>query len=116
MIANAVLNNSGACIITLVGRNFAHSRREEPGVGMLDYPQGSLHRPFIAVYFNYRGLKREDIMPAYEYECKDCKKEFVLYISLKELEEQPKIKCPSCGCDNVRKKISGFFAKTSKKS
>ncbi len=55
-------------------------------------------------------------MPAYEYECKDCKKEFVVYISLKELEEHPQIKCPGCGCDHVAKKISGFFAKTSKKS
>ncbi len=55
-------------------------------------------------------------MPAYEYECKDCKKEFIIYISLKELEENPKIKCPGCGCDHVAKKISGFFAKTAKKS
>ncbi len=55
-------------------------------------------------------------MPAYEYECRDGKKEFIIYLTLKELEEHSKIKCPSCGCDNVEKKITGFFAKTSKKS
>lgn len=55
-------------------------------------------------------------MPAYEYECKDCKKGFVVYMSLKELEGRPQIKCPGCGCDNVEKKITGFFAKTGKKS
>ncbi len=55
-------------------------------------------------------------MPAYEYECKDCKKNFTVFLSLKEVEEHPKIKCPSCECDHVQKKITGFFAKTSKKS
>ncbi len=55
-------------------------------------------------------------MPAYEYECKDCKKAFTVFLTLKELEEHPKIKCPDCECDHVEKKITGFFAKTSKKS
>ncbi len=55
-------------------------------------------------------------MPAYEYECKDCKKEFTVFLSLKEYEEHPKIKCPECESDNVDKLITGFFAKTSKKS
>jgi putative FmdB family regulatory protein len=55
-------------------------------------------------------------MPAYDYACKDCGKEFTVFLSLKELEERPKIKCPHCECDNVEKKITGFFAKTGKKS
>jgi len=55
-------------------------------------------------------------MPAYEYECLDCQKEFSVFLSIKEFESAPKIVCPHCGSDHVRRKITGFFAKTSKKS
>ena len=55
-------------------------------------------------------------MPAYEYVCKDCSKDFVVFLSLKEFDAKPKIKCPHCGSDNVQRTITGFFAKTSKKS
>jgi putative FmdB family regulatory protein len=61
------------------------------------------------------GLK-EVIMPAYEYDCKDCQKDFTIFITIREYEEKPKIKCPHCDSDNVHKKITGFFAKTSSKS
>lgn len=62
---------------------------------------------------NSRG---EVIMPAYEYLCNDCKKEFTVFLSIKEFEAKPKIKCPNCQSDNVIKKLTSFFAKTSKKS
>ena len=55
-------------------------------------------------------------MPAYEYECRDCKRDFTIYLSIKEYEEKPRITCPHCGSDNVHKKFSGFYAKTSSKS
>jgi putative FmdB family regulatory protein len=55
-------------------------------------------------------------MPAYEYLCKDCKKEFTVFLSIREYEAHPKVNCPSCGSDNVERKITAFFAKTSKKS
>ncbi len=55
-------------------------------------------------------------MPAYEYACKDCGKEFTVFLTLKEFEGRPTIKCPHCESDHVEKKISGFFAKTGKKS
>ncbi|MGE5892860.1 MAG: FmdB family zinc ribbon protein [bacterium] len=55
-------------------------------------------------------------MPAYDYVCHDCNKEFMVFLSLKEFEAQPKIKCPHCESDNVTRKISAFYAKTSKKS
>ena len=55
-------------------------------------------------------------MPAYEYECKDCHRDFTIYLSIKEFEEKPEIKCPHCDSNNVHKKISGFYAKTSSKS
>jgi putative FmdB family regulatory protein len=55
-------------------------------------------------------------MPAYEYSCKDCKRNFTVFLSIKEFEANPKIKCPQCQSDNVERQITGFFAKTSKKS
>lgn len=55
-------------------------------------------------------------MPAYEYECLDCVQEFTVFLSIKEFEANPKVLCPHCGSDNVKRKISAFFAKTSKKS
>ena len=55
-------------------------------------------------------------MPAYEYVCSDCGKEFTVFLSIKEFDENPKIRCPHCDSDHVQKKISGFFAKTSRKS
>jgi putative FmdB family regulatory protein len=61
-------------------------------------------------------IEEDGSMPAYEYACNDCSKEFTVFLSLKEYEEKPKIKCPHCQSDNVRKKFVGFYAKTSKKS
>jgi len=55
-------------------------------------------------------------MPAYEYVCKDCSKEFIVFFSIKEIEAKPKVKCSHCGSDNVQKKLTAFFTKTSKKS
>ena len=55
-------------------------------------------------------------MPAYEYECKDCHRDFTIYLSIKEYNENPEIKCPYCNNSNIHRKISSFFAKTSSKS
>lgn len=55
-------------------------------------------------------------MPAYEYECRDCLKDFIIFLPLKEYAEKPKIKCLHCGSNNVQRKFTGFFAKTDKKS
>jgi putative FmdB family regulatory protein len=55
-------------------------------------------------------------MPEYDYVCSNCGKEFAVFFSLKELEAKPIVKCPHCQSDQVRKQITGFFAKTSKKS
>jgi len=56
------------------------------------------------------------MMPAYEYECKDCLRNFTIFLSLKEYGEKPEIKCLHCGSDKVLRKFTGFFAKTDKKS
>jgi putative FmdB family regulatory protein len=55
-------------------------------------------------------------MPSYEYVCRDCKKDFMIFLSLKELEAKSRIICPHCESDNVEKKLTAFFAKTDKKS
>lgn len=55
-------------------------------------------------------------MPAYEYACKDCGKDFTVYLSIREFEAHPKITCPHCRSDKAERKYTGFFAKTSKKS
>ena len=55
-------------------------------------------------------------MPEYEYVCIECGEAFVVFFSLKELEAKPTVKCPQCQSDQVKKQITSFFAKTSKKS
>lgn len=55
-------------------------------------------------------------MPAYEYTCMDCKRNFVVFLSLKEREAEPVVKCLHCSSEKVEKKFSAFTAKTSKKS
>jgi putative FmdB family regulatory protein len=60
--------------------------------------------------------RKEELMPAYEYACNDCERNFTVYLSLKEYEEKPKVKCPNCESSNVTRKIAPFFAKTSRKS
>ena len=55
-------------------------------------------------------------MPEYDYVCIKCSKAFAVFFSLRELEARPVVRCPQCQSDQVKKQITGFFAKTSKKS
>ena len=55
-------------------------------------------------------------MPSYEFVCCDCKKEFMMFFSLKEVEANPRVVCPECKSANVSKKFPSFFAKTGRKS
>jgi putative FmdB family regulatory protein len=55
-------------------------------------------------------------MPAYEYHCSACGKDFILYLSISEYEKKPKIACEHCKSDKVEKKLTTFYSKTSKKS
>lgn len=55
-------------------------------------------------------------MPAYDFACKDCGKEFTAFYTISEYQTKPATKCPSCGSDNLQRRITGVFAKTSKKS
>ena len=55
-------------------------------------------------------------MPEYDYLCDKCGKKFAVFFSIRELDTTPNVKCPHCQSDQVRKLITGSFAKTSKKS
>ena len=55
-------------------------------------------------------------MPEYDYLCEKCGKKFSIFFSISELNTMPTVKCPHCQSDKVRKLMTGFFAKTSKKS
>lgn len=55
-------------------------------------------------------------MPAYEYHCEACGKDFTIFLSIKEFEKNPRVVCEYCKSDRVLKKLTSFFAKTSKKS
>ncbi|MHA2219331.1 MAG: FmdB family zinc ribbon protein [Candidatus Hodarchaeales archaeon] len=55
-------------------------------------------------------------MPEYEFTCKECKINFSIFISIKEMEEKPEIKCFHCGSDNVERKYSSFYPNTESKS
>jgi len=55
-------------------------------------------------------------MPAYEYHCNVCGRDFIVFLSVKEFETRPNITCEYCQSDQVTKKLTAFFTKTSKKS
>ena len=55
-------------------------------------------------------------MPAYEYVCRDCKKQFTVFLSIRDYEAKPTLRCPKCESDNVQRILGGFFAKTGRKS
>ena len=54
-------------------------------------------------------------MPNYEYECKACKKNFTLIITVAE-HDSKRVACPKCKSKKVEQQYAAFFAVTSKKS
>ena len=54
-------------------------------------------------------------MPTYDYRCEACHKSFSVMLSMKEHDDK-KIKCPKCGSQRVKQKVSSFFAITSHKA
>jgi len=55
-------------------------------------------------------------MPAYEHHCKDCSQDFTVFLSVQEMEERRRLRCPHCGSDHVERVFGSFYAKTAKKS
>jgi putative FmdB family regulatory protein len=54
-------------------------------------------------------------MPSYEFVCESCQKPFVLHLRLEELEKK-EYTCPQCKSADVKRQISTFQTKTSRKS
>jgi putative FmdB family regulatory protein len=54
-------------------------------------------------------------MPTYDYLCLDCHKKFSEILSLAEIGKVKPV-CPKCKSRKVKKQISHFLTKTSKKS
>lgn len=54
-------------------------------------------------------------MPMYDYRCRDCNKEFLLALTLKE-HEAGAATCPHCGSKNLEQMITSFVPHTTKKS
>jgi len=50
-------------------------------------------------------------MPFYEYQCKDCGKQFEQLVSISQADQ--KQICPCCGGKNTEKQLSVFAAKSS---
>jgi putative FmdB family regulatory protein len=59
--------------------------------------------------------EEEMAMPTYEFRCSQCGEEFERVMSVAE-REKAKPKCPKCDAKKVEPVLSGFFAKTSRKS
>jgi len=57
----------------------------------------------------------EEVMPQYNFLCRDCKKEFSKILTISEYEKG-KIVCPHCKSKDVEQRWAAFYAVTSKKS
>ncbi len=57
----------------------------------------------------------EKTMPTYVYRCDQCGEEFSRIMSFREYEEG-KVACPACKSAQVKQQMTGFIAKTSRKS
>lgn len=59
--------------------------------------------------------QKEVPMPLYEFYCEKCKKSYTLQLRLAEFEKE-NYQCPKCKNHKIKKQISTFQTKTSKKS
>jgi putative FmdB family regulatory protein len=53
-------------------------------------------------------------MPIYEYVCQDCKHEFDLLRPMSQADAA--MACNACGGENIKRKISNFFAESGGKA
>jgi putative FmdB family regulatory protein len=54
-------------------------------------------------------------MPTYEYRCEKCRKKFSVVAAMAE-HGKKKVSCPKCKSRKVVQLLSGFTARTSRKS
>jgi putative FmdB family regulatory protein len=59
--------------------------------------------------------QQEVAMPVYEFYCEKCKKDFSLQLRLADFEKG-NYQCPECKGRKLKKQISAFQTKTSRKS
>ncbi len=56
-------------------------------------------------------------MPTYDFVCTECKKSFSVTMTLSDYSRKRLTKCPKCESSrHVQRKVTPFFALTSKKS
>jgi len=70
---------------------------------------------FIQCGGKFEKLKGGQIMPTYDYQCRDCKRNFSVKHSIAEYGKA-KVDCPKCKSKKVKQQISLFIIKTSRKS
>ena len=54
-------------------------------------------------------------MAEYEFECRNCKKIFMLFMRIAE-RKAATVRCPGCGSTDVEPLMQAFVARTGKKS
>ena len=54
-------------------------------------------------------------MPTYEFKCRKCGEEFTLRERISEMGKR-KVTCPKCKSGDVERLLSGFYARTPRKS
>ncbi len=54
-------------------------------------------------------------MPLYEFQCEKCKESFSLWLSLEDYDKGS-YECPKCKGKEVKRLVSSFQTKTSRKS
>ena len=62
-----------------------------------------------------RGFQGETMMPNYEYYCRQCDRNFTVYMSIKDHETE-QVRCAHCQGTQVEQVLTSFVAVTSKKS
>ena len=55
------------------------------------------------------------MMPNYEYDCRQCDRNFTVYMSIKDHETE-QVRCAHCQGTQVEQVLTSFVAVTSKKS
>jgi putative FmdB family regulatory protein len=54
-------------------------------------------------------------MAEYDFECRNCKKTFTLFMRVPQ-RMKTTVRCPGCGSEDVEPLMQAVFAKTGKKS
>jgi putative FmdB family regulatory protein len=62
-----------------------------------------------------RDALKEAPMAEYEFECRQCKKIFTVFMRITE-RLKAQVHCPGCGSDDVEALMQAFCARTGKKS